>query len=132
MPLSDLHALRGKLIVSVQADEDEPLAPPDILAALCDSVLSGGAAGLRLANPEVMRRMRRAHPGLPIIGITKPKRLPTNPTAAVYITPTVADALAVLGAGATIVATDATDRPRPDGASLADWVRGYAPATRKP
>ena len=49
---------------------------------------------------------------VPVIGLTK------NGTSGVYITPTVADALEVFEAGAAIVATDATMRPRPDGADL--------------
>lgn len=49
---------------------------------------------------------------VPVIGLTK------RGTSGVFITPTAEDALTVLAAGATVVATDGTGRPRPDGAPL--------------
>jgi N-acylglucosamine-6-phosphate 2-epimerase len=109
------------LIVSVQADGDEPLNTPAVLEALCRSVLIGGAQGLRLANLEVIAAMRAQFPELPIVGLTKPPKMPANAQQQVYITPTVEDAQAVIDAGAHWVATDATLRLRP--VPLADWVR---------
>jgi N-acylglucosamine-6-phosphate 2-epimerase len=55
--------------------------------------------------------------GLPVIGIRK-----TGNPNGVFITPTLADAALVVAAGASIVATDATPRPRPDGQNLATLI----------
>lgn len=125
-----LETFQNKLIVSVQAEAHEPLAPTPILKALCESVLSGGASGLRVANLELIRQLRTEHPDLPIIGLSKPEPLPPEAKSCVYITATLDDALALAEAGASIVATDATLRPRPDGKTLAEFVsafRAHAP-----
>ncbi|GAB4323818.1 MAG: putative N-acetylmannosamine-6-phosphate 2-epimerase [Candidatus Sumerlaeia bacterium] len=114
-----LNNLRHGLIVSCQAGEGEPLNSPDFLAAMAQSVLSGGAAGLRVNRPENIAAMRaRCGPDTPIIGIYKKN----YPDCDVYITPTVADALEVAAAGADIVALDATPRPRPGGQRLEEIV----------
>lgn len=118
-----LKAIRHKLVVSVQAEQHEPLAPPQILSALCESVLLGGAEGLRLADLTVIRLLRERYPHLSIIGLTKPDTLPREPENEVYITPTVEEAFQLAEAGASLIATDATDRARPDGKSLEEWVR---------
>ena len=122
MPSELLIGLKHKLIVSVQAEKHEPLAAPATLSALCESVLLGGAGGLRLANLEVIRLIRQHHPNLPVIGLTKPDPLPLKKLEQVYITPTPEEALSLIKAGASIVATDATNRPRPNGQTLALWV----------
>lgn len=119
-----LTALAHHIIVSVQANDDEPLAPIDVLMAMAQSALNGGGQGLRLANPSSVKAARQRFPNTPIIGITKPKALPAYPLDSVYITPTVEDACSVLEAGADIVATDATIRPRPDDKNLEYWVSG--------
>lgn len=53
---------------------------------------------------------------VPVIGIWK------DGEEGVFITPTLDHALAVIDAGADILALDATDRPRPDGRGLAETV----------
>ena len=50
----------------------------------------------------------------------------------VFITPTVEAALAVLDAGARIVALDGTRRPRPDGSSLAEQIAGIRASSDAP
>ncbi|MFN7310642.1 MAG: N-acetylmannosamine-6-phosphate 2-epimerase [Vampirovibrionales bacterium] len=109
-----------RFVVSVQAEDHEPLAPTPIMLALCESVLAGGAEGLRLANVELIRQVKQKHPMLPIIGLHKPYPLPNVPKEVVYITRSLDDALALAEAGADIVALDATPRPREQ--SLAEIV----------
>ena len=107
---------RHSLIASVQASGHEPLNRPDHLVAMAQSCLDGGALGLRLSDAEVVKTIRERHPGLPLIGLTKPEPLPANPKNCVYITPTLQDACQMADAGANIVAVDATtgrDRPEP-------------------
>lgn len=110
-----VEALRGRLVVSCQAWPGEPLHGPVHMTAMALSALAGGAVALRLEGPEDVAAVR-AVTDAPIIGLWKVG------TDAVYITPTLAAVDAVLAAGADVVAVDATDRPRPDGSTLADVV----------
>ncbi|MGH2743304.1 MAG: N-acetylmannosamine-6-phosphate 2-epimerase [Thermoleophilaceae bacterium] len=102
-----LEALRGGLVVSVQAPEGSPLAGSPHMAAIARAAEAGGAAGIRAQDVDAIRRAV----ALPVIGLRK-RRVEGSE---VYITPTLEDALAVGCAGADIVAVDATLRPRPGG-----------------
>jgi N-acylglucosamine-6-phosphate 2-epimerase len=109
-----LEALRGGLVVSVQADPGTPLAAAEHIAALAQAAALGGAAGIRAQDIRAVKEAVQ----LPVIGLKK-RRVEGSE---VYITPTLEDARAVAAAGADIVAVDATLRPRPDGADLASLV----------
>ncbi|MEU8007547.1 N-acetylmannosamine-6-phosphate 2-epimerase [Catellatospora sp. NPDC049111] len=111
-----LAALRGGLVVSCQAEPGEPLDAPVHMTAMALAAADGGAVGIRAKGLADIAAIRAAMPGTPLIGLVKQGR------HGVYITPTVADALAVADAGADIVAIDGTDRPRPDGHTLASAV----------
>lgn len=102
---SPLEALRGRLIVSCQADEGDPLDDLDTLTRIATSVLLGGAAGLRA---EGLTRISafRAITELPIIGLIKTH----DANGDVYITPDFRSAKAVSDAGADIIALDCTAR----------------------
>ncbi len=110
-----IQQLRGGLIVSCQALEDEPLHGAAIMARMALAAQMGGAAGIRANGPDDVRAIRTVVP-LPLIGLYKAG------AGDVYITPTVGHARAVAEAGAEIVALDATQRPRPAGERLADIV----------
>jgi N-acylglucosamine-6-phosphate 2-epimerase len=118
----DILGMPHRVIVSVQAESIEPFGNFVCLLAMAQSVVNGGAHGLRLANPENIRHIKQHLPDMPVIGITKPTVLPDDPAGHVYITPTLKDAMAVIDAGADIVAMDATDRPRPHNQTLAQVV----------
>jgi N-acylglucosamine-6-phosphate 2-epimerase len=109
-----LEALRGGLVVSVQAPPGTPLDAPAHIAAMARAASLGGAAGIRAVEVVAVKEAVT----LPVIGLRK-RRLEGSE---VYITPTLEDAHAVAAAGADIVATDATLRSRPDGESLAAVV----------
>jgi len=113
-----------QFVVSVQAEPHEPLAPLPIISALCESVLLGGAEGLRLADNGLIRAMKAAHPDLPIIGLHKPSPLPSfeEGLIQVYITQRIEHALAVAEAGADIVALDATHRERGDSGETLEQI----------
>lgn len=113
-----IAALKNQIIVSVQASAGEPLDKPEIISALSQSVVSGGAKGLRLAGVDNIKAVKKACPDMPVIGITKPDVIPDNFTELVYITPTFEDVELLVGVGTDIIATDATRRTRPDGQSL--------------
>lgn len=106
-----LSALRHQLIVSCQAPADSPLYQPEMIAAIATATVNQGAAGVRIDTPAHIRAVRQRLPQIPIIGLWK-QVLADYP---VYITPRIEDAIAVIEAGADIVAIDATERDRPVG-----------------
>lgn len=110
-----LAAVKGRLIVSCQALEDEPLHGSSIMAKMARAAKIGGAAAIRANSPADIRAIKRAV-DLPVIGLYK------RGDSGVYITPTFDDAAAIAAAGADIIALDCTDRPRPDGASLSELL----------
>jgi N-acylglucosamine-6-phosphate 2-epimerase len=119
MVLPAWSLLKGALIVSVQAPEGSPLRQPSAIAAMAEACLANGAAGVRLESPEHIAAVRRRCPQALIVGLWKR----SWPNSSVYITPRWRDITAVWGAGADVVALDATDRPRPEGQRLEDLVR---------
>lgn len=118
---SILEKLRGGVVVSVQASQGEPLDKPEILCAIAESALMGGACGVRMAQARNMEFFKAKHPKVPVMGITKPEKIPENAHELVYITPADSD-VADIAHCCDIVALDATLRPRPDGESLAGIV----------
>ncbi|MET8618545.1 N-acetylmannosamine-6-phosphate 2-epimerase [Streptomyces albidoflavus] len=114
-PASPLTALTGRLIVSCQAPPGDPMRDTGTLVRMARSAQAGGAAAVRVNEPEVVAATATAV-DLPVIGLWK------DGDTGVYITPTVRHALALVDAGAAIVAADATARPRPDGSTFADLV----------
>ncbi len=114
--------LRRGVVVSVQASQGEPLDKPEYLCALAESALLGGACGVRMAQPQNMTYFKQRHPEVPVIGITKPDKIPANAAELVYITPGFQDLASIAGC-CDIVALDATLRPRPGGAGLPEIVR---------
>ena len=116
-PSATLDRLAGGLVVSCQAAPGEPLARPDILAAMAQAAVAGGAVGIRAEGVENIRAIRAAV-DVPVIALAKVD----YPDSEVYITPTRREALALAATGADIIALDATRRPRPDGETLAELV----------
>jgi N-acylglucosamine-6-phosphate 2-epimerase len=116
-----LQQLQRSLIVSSQASQGEPLDTPEILCALAKAALNGGARGIRMAQPRNLSYFRERHPNVPLIGITKPEKIPTDADSLVYITPTFQD-ICTIAPLCDIVALDATQRNRPNGESLREIV----------
>lgn len=110
-----LQALRGRLIVSVQAYPGEPMRDPNTMAQIAASVVTGGAAAVRVQGLGDIRATRSAVE-VPVIGLWKDGK------EGVVITPTFQHAYAAALAGSHIVALDGTRRERPDGLSLAETV----------
>ena len=98
--MSDIiEALRGGLIVSCQAYPGEPMLHPQTMTQVAQSVVRGGAVGVRLKGLDDLR-LARSVLHVPIIGLVKVGNV------GVYITPTLKDALAVAETGCEIVAID--------------------------
>lgn len=104
--------LKNQVIISVQAMPEEPLYNEIALTAMMQSVVNGGAKGLRLAGARDVKNAKKLF-DIPVIGLTKPDRLPDNWKEVVYITPTLKEVNELIEADADVIATDATQRPRP-------------------
>jgi len=113
----NLDALRGGLIVSVQAKDGSALDDPAVLAAMAREAQDAGAAGLRMQGVANIAAAR-ARTSLPMIGILKR----TYPGFEPYITATLAEVDALLATGVEIIAFDATARTRPGGTSVEDLI----------
>jgi N-acylglucosamine-6-phosphate 2-epimerase len=112
-----IEALRGGLIVSVQAPADSPLADTAVMVALARAAEAGGAAGIRAEGAADVAAIKAAVE-LPVIGLRKRRTAGSD----VYITPGLEDAWAIAAAGADIIAVDATLRLRPDGLDTAGFL----------
>ena len=98
---------RRSLIVSAQAAAGNPLRGPYFMAAMALAAEQGGAAAIRAEGVADIAAIRAAV-RVPIIGLIKLDL----PAEQVRITTSLADAAAAIGAGADMVAIDATLRPR--------------------
>lgn len=110
-----LRDLRGGLIVSCQALENEPLHGSDIMARMAYAAYLGGAAGIRANTPEDIRAIK-ALVNIPVIGIIKSDYTDSS----VYITPTMYEIEKLVAEDVEIIAIDATRRIRPAGETLAE------------
>ena len=100
---SIFESIRGRLIVSCQASEGDPLDHLDTLTRMAVSALRGGAGGLRAEGVPRVAAFR-AQTDLPIIGLTKT----FDASGDVYITPNFQAASSISEAGADIIALDCT------------------------
>lgn len=107
-----LAKLKNKVIISVQAMPNEPLYDEICINAMMQSVVTGGAQGLRVAGARDVKNAKKFF-DLPVIGITKPDKLPDNWMEVVYITPELSDVGGIIEAGADVIAFDGTNRKRP-------------------
>lgn len=109
-----MDQIRGGLIVSCQALEDEPLHSSFIMGRMAYAAALGGAVGIRANSVEdILEIKKTVH--LPIIGIIKKD----YPDCKTRITPTMQEVDALVEVGVEIIAMDATSRPRPDGRTIA-------------
>ncbi|MFH7907429.1 N-acetylmannosamine-6-phosphate 2-epimerase [Enterobacter cloacae] len=112
-----LDILKGKLVVSCQALENEPLHSPFIMSRMALAARQGGAAAIR-ANSVVDIEAIKEQVTLPVIGIIKRE----YPDSEVFITATMKEVDELMTVSPAIIALDATDRARPGGESLATLV----------
>lgn len=117
-----LSAIKGTVIVSVQAMPNEPLYREECMLAMMKSVVTGGAGALRVAGVRDVKNAKKNF-DVPVIGITKPDVIPKNYKEIVYITPAIKDVISLAEAGADIIAADGTQRKRPGGDKLQDLIK---------
>ena len=108
-----LEQIKGKLIVSCQALENEPLYDSYIMAKMAWAAYLGGAAGIRCNTVKDIKAIKETV-DLPVIAIIKQ----VYPDSEVYITPTMKEVDALAELGCEIIAIDATNRLRPGGDTI--------------
>jgi N-acylglucosamine-6-phosphate 2-epimerase len=113
-----LPALRGGLIVSCQAEGDDPFNNPEGIALFARAAFLGGAVGIRARQPENIAAVKSVV-DLPVIGITKAE----FEDGSVLITADFDDVESIATAGADIVALDVTRRTRPNGLDGPSFLR---------
>ncbi|SFE63727.1 N-acetylmannosamine-6-phosphate 2-epimerase [Peptostreptococcus sp. D1] len=116
--LSKIESIEGKLIVSCQALENEPLHSSFIMGRMALAAKEGGAVGIRANTREDIEEIQK-QVDLPIIGIVKKDYKGSK----VYITPTMSEVDDLMKVRPEIIAMDATSDLRPDNMSLDDFFR---------
>lgn len=112
-----LNDIKGKLVVSCQALENEPLHSSFIMSKMALAAKMGGAAGIR-ANSKADILAIKEEVSLPVIGIVKRDYEDSE----VFITATQKELEELLESGCEMIAMDATSRKRPGGVALEDLV----------
>ena len=112
------NQLKGKLIVSCQALEDEPLYSSFIMEKMALAATQAGAGGIRANTISDIKEIKK-NTNLPIIGIIKRNYVNCN----VYITPTIKEVDELVEEGVDIIAIDSTRRQRPDNVKLEYFVK---------
>lgn len=113
-----LHKIKGGLIVSCQALEDEPLHSSYIMSRMAYAAMLGGAMGIRSNGTEDIKKIKETV-DLPVIGLIKRGYADSD----LYITPTLKEVDELVGAGTDIIATDGTGRLRPGGLTLEEFFK---------
>ena len=108
-----LEDIKGKLIVSCQALDSEPLHSSFIMGRMALAAKDGGACGIRANTVEDIKEIRK-NVDLPIIGIIKA----VYENSDVYITPTIKEVDELVSVSPEIIALDATERIRPNGLTI--------------
>jgi N-acylglucosamine-6-phosphate 2-epimerase len=113
-----IKALKGGLIVSCQALEDEPLHSSYIMGRMAFAAKEGGAIAIRANSYNDIVEIKKTV-DLPVLGIVKRDYEDSD----VYITPTMKEIEELVEAKAEIIALDATNRIRPQGLTLEVFIK---------
>lgn len=108
-----LNKIKGGLIVSCQALENEPLHSSFIMSRMALAAQQGGAVAIRSNSVSDINEIKKVT-NLPVIGLIKSEYNGSE----VYITPTLIEVKKLLETDCEIIAVDATKRKRPNGDSL--------------
>src|SRR5690606_29816938 len=112
-----IHEFKRGLIVSCQAQPDEPFFGSNYMARMAVAAEMGGAIGVRVNTiPDITAV--KAEVSIPVVGIVKQP----YPNCYPYITPTMKEVRAVAETGAEIVAIDATKLLKPDGKTTEQFI----------
>lgn len=117
MKPSMLSLIEGKLIVSCQALDNEPLHSPFIMSRMALAAAQGGASAIR-ANSLIDVKTIMELVDLPVIAIIKRD----YPGSDVYITPTLKEVDELMAVKPAMIAMDATSHERPGDKDLRELV----------
>ncbi len=112
-----INALKGGLIVSCQALENEPLHSSMIMGRMAYAAVLGGAKGIRANSFEDIVEIKKVV-GVPVFGIVKRGYKDSD----IYITPTMREIDELVAAKTDIISLDATNRIRPGNKTLEAFV----------
>lgn len=113
-----LEKIKGGIIVSCQALEDEPLHGSDTMVKMATAALLGGAVGIRSNSIQDVKAIVEKI-NLPVIGIIKR----VYEGSECYITPTMKEIDELVEeAKPQIIAVDGTKRIHPDGATGCEFI----------
>lgn len=112
-----LDKIKGKLIVSCQALEGEPLYGIHAMGKMALAAQMAGACAIRAQGVEDILDIKK-EVDLPVIGIIKRNYSDSD----IYITPTKKEVDELLNTGCEMIALDATDRVRPNNELLVDLI----------
>nr|WP_202877297.1 N-acetylmannosamine-6-phosphate 2-epimerase [Brevibacillus laterosporus] len=110
--------IKRGLVVSCQALSDEPLHSSFIMGRMARAAKDGGAVGIRANTKEDIAEIKK-QVNLPIMGIVKRDYEDSE----IYITTTMKEIDELVETGCEIIALDATDRIRPTGKTLEQFVQ---------
>ena len=113
-----LEKIKGGVVVSCQALENEPLHSSFIMGRMALAAKEGGAVGIRANTTEDINEIKRIV-DLPVIGIIKRD----YDGSEVFITATEKEVKELLETQAEIIALDATSRKRPTEKTTAELVQ---------
>ena len=116
---SMIASLKGGLIVSAQALEDEPLYCDaySLMPFMAKAALEGGACAIRANSVRDIQAIKATADVL-VIGLIKKQYEGFSQ----HITVTMDEIDALVSCGADIIALDCTNRPRVDGLSVAQFI----------
>ena len=112
-----LDQIRKGLVVSCQAQENEPLHSSFIMSKMALAAKLGGAVGIRAESKSDIIAIKNEI-DLPVVGIIKRNYADSE----VFITATKQEVDELMLTGCEMIAMDATNRKRPNGEKLADLV----------
>lgn len=113
-----INKIKGGLVVSCQALENEPLHSSFIMSKMARAAEEGGAVGIRANSKEDILAIK-SETDLPVIGIVKRDYSDSD----VYITATMAEIDELMLAGCDMIALDATSQDRPNGETLEAFIK---------
>lgn len=109
--------VKGGLIVSCQALEDEPLHSSFIMSKMALAAAQGGAVGIRANSAEDIAEIKK-EVDLPVIGIIKRDYKDSD----VFITATMKEIDELMAVEPEVIAVDATSNERPEGETLKEFI----------
>lgn len=113
-----IESIKGGLIISCQALENEPMHSSFIMGRFARAAKMAGAVGIRANTTEDIAEIKK-EVDLPVIGIIKKD----YEDSSVYITPTMEEIDRLAAAKVDIIALDATSALRPGGLTLDELVK---------